>query len=90
MDESLATVKSMDPRQFDPCIEHLDAFNETIDRSDLLLTFTNQDNSKFSRFKHDYTAGTESYDSWLTKATWNSKDLEFELHDPEETAILIR
>ena len=88
MDDSLATVKSMHPKQLEPSMDQLFAFNKTIDRSDLLLTFSPE--STCSQFKHDYTAGTKNFDSWVTKATWKSKDLEFKLHNPKDSSLLIR
>ena len=88
MDDSLATVKSMHPRQLEPSMDQLFAFNKTIDKSDLILTFWSK--TTCSQFKHDYTGGTHTTDSWVTKATWKSKDLEFKLHNPKDSSLLIR
>ena len=84
MNDSLKKVKSVKPKQLDPCIKNsgLFGFDETFDGIEFLLTC---DNAKptCSQFKSDYTAGTESFDSWVTKVTWKSKDHEFELLNPE-------
>ena len=56
MDASLATVKSIEPEDLDPCITALYSSNETIDRCGFLFTFWVDETC--SKFKHDYTAGT--------------------------------
>ena len=68
MDDSLATVKSISPKELDhdTTIFTLQACNVSFERSKLLLTFGVEECSKF---KLDYT-GTGSFDSWVTKVTW--------------------
>ena len=67
MDDSLATVKSIKPKELDGDIFDLLACNESFERSYLLLTFRVY--SGCSKFKLDYT-GTSDLTSWVTKVTW--------------------
>ena len=69
MDDSLATVKSIKPKELDYDIFSLLACNESFGRSNLLLTFSVWD-KKCSKFKLDYTVGTTIINSWVTKVTW--------------------
>ena len=67
MDDSLATVKSIKPKELDDDIFDLLACNESFERSYLLLTFRTW--NRCSKFKLDYT-GTSGMTSWVTKVTW--------------------